>query len=71
MENTTMKTITAWEVKVGDKIKVRFKNRDYEFEVQWINKYEEDCTVSFWGLYALSFIGASEQVILIENGKVA
>jgi hypothetical protein len=64
-----MKTVTAWEVKKGDRIRVSFKGKSYEMTVEWLKQYPEDCNVSFWGTYCLQFVGASEQVILLEEAK--
>jgi hypothetical protein len=62
-----IKTMTASEVKVGQRIQIRYKHKDYVMVVEWICKSEDGCQVSFWGDYALSFIGASERVILIDE----
>jgi hypothetical protein len=67
--NNQSKTITAWEVKLGQRVRIEYKGKTYEQVVEWINRNTEENTISLWGVYALSFIGASERVILIDENN--
>jgi hypothetical protein len=68
MSNTNKaKTISAWEVQKGDKVQVNYKGKTYVITVEWLKQYADDCKVSLWGESVLSFIGASEAVILLER----
>lgn len=62
-----MKTMTAWETKVGQRVRVLYNGKYYEMVVEWLKRHEEDCTISLWGSSVLSGIGASEMVILIDE----
>ena len=61
-----MKTITAWELKPG--MKIRFKG--YEMWVETVRKNESECTVSLWGSWVFFGVGASENIVCISENWV-
>lgn len=62
-----MKTITAWEIKAGDQIRIKNPNdgKTYEMTVDWIKKYTDESTVSVWGSWVIDNVGASQAVTLV------
>ena len=68
MNNTNKsKTISAWEIKSGDMIRISHKGQRYEMNVESVRKNNEESTVSIWGSWVFFGIGASEAVILVER----
>ena len=62
-----MKTITALEVKQGDKIRIRHNNESYEMYVSNAIFRSDEGTVTLWGSWVLFGVPVSQYVILVSE----